>query len=253
MGQQNRSMLYNALKAHGWEPDQRYSSYSEDALRTLAQEQGLLPDEVLAQGRSEREAYQAQVRPKPAPIPEYAPTPQQQPSPVAPSAPRSNVPDPDELPGQRLNHPVEVIRVDDQGLEWYQEEVRKPAYPKPRGRRVLTYLDPGVKTETIQSGEYVETFEVSGNRLGRSAEVKVTLPSYQVGIYKDPRFPFKIHIYNDRTGFNLHEVEDYFGGADMVPRSCKRIYIENDMCYDIRTVIQTIDAMYRELILRGKA
>jgi len=237
MGQQDRTMLYHALKAHGWEPENRFSSYSEDALRTLAQERGLIPDAVIEESRSVHEEYQAQ----------------QQPSPVASSAPRSNVPDPNELPGQRLNAPVEVIRVDDQGLEWYQEEVRKPAYPKPRGRRVLTYLDPGVKTETIQSGEYVETFEVSGNRLGRSAEVKVTLPSYQVGIYKDPRFPFKIHIYNDRTGFNLHEVEDYFGGADMVPRSCKRIYIENDMCYDIRTVIQTIDAMYRELILRGKA
>jgi hypothetical protein len=216
MGQQDRAALYNALKAHGWEPEHRYSGYSEDDLKAIAQELGVLAPQIAAE------------------------------------PPRANAPDPAELPGQRQSQDPGVIRIDDEGREWLQEEVRKPAYPKPRGRRVLTYLDTGVKTETIKSGEYVETFEVAGERTGRPAEVKITLPSYQVGIYKDPRFPFKVHTYNDRSGFALADIEEYFGGAELVPRTCKRIYIENDLCYDIRSVVQTIDAQYRELILNGK-
>jgi hypothetical protein len=83
--------------------------------------------------------------------------------------------------------------------------------------------------------------------------VKITLPSYQVGIYKDPRFPFKIHTYNGREGFNLFEVEHYYGGSELVPATCKRVYIENDLCYDVRSVIQSIQNEYRQLQLMGKA
>jgi hypothetical protein len=144
------------------------------------------------------------------------------------------------------------IRQDDQGRVWYQEEVQKPAYPKPRGRRVLKYLETGVEVKTVQNGEYVETFEVAGVGAGKPAEVKITLPSYQVGIYKDPRFPFKIHTYNGREGFNLFEVQDYYGGAELVPEECKRLYIENDLCYDIRTVIRAISNEHRQLQLMGK-
>jgi hypothetical protein len=165
--------------------------------------------------------------------------------------PRSNAPDPDELPGQRINdNSSGPIRIDDKGREWYQEEVRKPAYPKPRGRRVLKYVETGVKTETVRNGEYIETFEVAGEMQGRPAEVKITLPSFQVGIYKDPRFPFKIHTYNGREGFDLFEVQKYYGGAELVPASCKRVYIENNLCYDVRSVIQTIQAEYRQLQLQ---
>ena len=158
------------------------------------------------------------------------------------------------MPGQRLNTNTEMqpIRQDEQGRIWYQEEVLKPAYPKPRGRRVLTYMDRGVVTETVQNGEYIETFEVAGKGVGKPAEVKITLPSYQVGIYKDPRFPFKIHCYNGREGFNLFEVAQYFGGTELVPPECKRVYIENDLCYDIRTVIRAIQTEYRQLQLTGR-
>lgn len=181
---------------------------------------------------------------------EEAPEPAPEP---APGPPVQTAADPDELPGQRLNKGYdEPIRVDEQGRTWYQEEVRKPAYPKPRGRRVLKYMDTGVKTETVQNGEYVETFEVAGVGDPKPAEVKITLPSYQVGIYKDPRYPFRIHCYNEREGFDLFEVQDFYGGAELVPETVKRIYIENDLCYDIRSVVRTIAAEHRHLQLQGK-
>lgn len=173
-----------------------------------------------------------------------------------PSIPVQAAADPNEMPGMRLNTTDaedEPIRIDDQGRAWYQEEVRKPAYPKPRGRRVLKYMERGVMTETVQNGEYVETFEVAGQGAPHPAEVKITLPSYQVGIYKDPRFPFRIHCYNGREGFNMFEVHDFYGGAEMVPTECKRVYIENDLCYDVRSVVRAIQNEHRQLQLMGRA
>lgn len=113
-------------------------------------------------------------------------------------------------------------------------------------------MDTGVRTETVQNGEYVETFEVSGDQAQRPAEVKITLPSYQVGIYTDPRFPFKIHCYDGREGFNRTDVQAYYGGSELVPDTIKRVYVENDLCYDIRSVIRTIQAEHRHLQLTGK-
>ena len=183
--------------------------------------------------------------------PEAAPEPQPRPA-LQQSAPQPA--DPEEMPAQRLNTKAddEVIRVDEQGRQWLQEEVRKPAYPKPRGRRVLTYFETGVEQQTVQNGEYVETFEVAGNRQGRAAEVKITLPSYQVGIYKDPRFPFKVHTYNGREAFDLFDVNNYYGGPELVPTTVKRVYIENKLCYDMRSVIAAIQAEHRALQLAGR-
>jgi hypothetical protein len=210
-----KALLYQQLKQEGLEPTRHYRDYTADGL--------------------ESELASAGVEPLPV---DEQPPPRQDP----------------ELPGQRLNtkDPDEVIRVDEQGREWLQEEVRKPAYPKPRGRRVLTYVDTGVKTETVKAGDYVETFEVAGERQGRPAEVKITLPSYQVGIYRDRRFPFKVHCYNGREGFDLFEVNEYYGGPELVPPTVKRIYIENDLCYDIRSVVQAINAEARALQLSGR-
>lgn len=239
-----KSDLYNALKASGKPLSTSYAQYTVDQLE------------------AELAFYQV-----PVVTVEDEPTP---PAPVTPeeqaiadqyarfdtaqAAPTPRAQDPEEMPGQRLNTKSEdePIRVDEQGRIWYQEEVLKPAYPKPRGRRVLTYIDSGVTTETVQNGEYVETFEVAGKGAGRPAEVKITLPSYQVGIYKDPRFPFKIHCYNGREGFDLFEVAMYFGGSELVPEECKRVYIENDLCYDIRSVIRAIQNEYRQLQLTGR-
>jgi hypothetical protein len=229
--------LYNALKASGAQLTTSYARYTVDELQEELQAAGVyepLPEHVITDG--------------PAPP---LPTPEERPYMGAPLQDKA---DPEEMPGQRLNTIAddEPIRIDEQGRAWFQEEVRKPAYPKPRGRRVLKYIDRGVMTETVQNGEYVETFEVAGVGAPHPAEVKITLPSYQVGIYKDPRFPFRIHVYNEREGFNLFEVHDFYGGAELVPAECKRVYIENDLCYDVRSVVRAIQNEHRQLQLMGK-
>lgn len=243
-----KSDLYNALKASGKPLSTSYAHYTVDQLQAelafyqvpvtkLEETTVIVEDErPIAEEYARFDTAMAQEAPVAKPV-----------VPVASQ-------DPEEMPGQRLNTNTEMtpIRQDEQGRVWYQEEVRKPAYPKPRGRRVLKYMETGVEVQTVQNGEYVETFEVAGVGAARPAEVKITLPSYQVGIYKDPRFPFKIHTYNGREGFNLFEVQDYYGGAELVPEECKRLYIENDLCYDIRTVIRAISNEHRQLQLMGK-
>ena len=159
----------------------------------------------------------------------------------------------DQYAGQRAYQPDEgetPIRVDDQGRTWFREEVRKPATPQPRARRRITYIDTGVKKETVVDGRFIETVEVAGDR--RTTEmVKITMPSYQVGIYLDPRFPFKIHVYNNNRGFDLFDVQKFYGGGDLVPPDILRTYVGNDLCYDIRSTIRSIQAEYRAQQLRG--
>lgn len=217
MSQHRKSELY-ALYKQIAEPTKHYRDYTTDELEGLLAEAGVDVTATMAQ------------------------------------PPVQSQPDPNEMPGQRLNTQAqdEVIRVDEQGREWYQEEVRKPAFPKPRGRRVLKYIETGTVKETVQNGEYVETFEVAGKGAGKPAEVKITLPSYQVGIYKDPRFPFRIHCYDGREGFDLFEVQNYYGGSELVPPQIKRVYIENDLCYDVRSVVRAIQDEHRQLMLTGR-
>jgi hypothetical protein len=170
------------------------------------------------------------------------------------AAPRQAEPDPAEFAGQHLNTkaPDEIIRVDDKGRQWIQNEIRKPATPQPRGRRVLQYTNTGTETKsvTLEDGT-VESFEVAG-RGTRTAEVKITLPSYQVGIYRDPRFPFKVYTYGGVNGFDLFEVQEFYGGPELVPASIKRMYVSNVLCYDVRTTIQAIEAEARQLALQGR-
>jgi hypothetical protein len=228
-----KAALYNLYKQHAV-PEKHYRNYSADELTLLLDELGVDTSTAL----------------NPPPLPET----EQEPYPelILPDPVRAQ--DPNEMPSQRLNTQAddEVIRVDENGRRWIQEEVRKPAYPKPRGRRVLKYMETGTKVETVQNGEYVETFEIAGTEAGRPAEVKITLPSYQVGVYKDPRFPFKIHCYDGREGFDMFDVEEFYGGPEMIPASVKRVYIENVLCYDIRSVIRTISAEHRQLMLSGR-
>jgi hypothetical protein len=114
-------------------------------------------------------------------------------------------------------------------------------------------MDTGVQEKTVVDADgTVETFEVSGTAARRPSEVKITLPSYQVGIYKDRRFPFKIHVYNGNQGFDLFEVQNYYGGAELVPTEVKRMYVENVLCYDIRTTVRAIQTEFRQLQLAGK-
>lgn len=256
MGAQYKAELYQLYKLTGRTMEKHFRDYTEAELTQMLADAGV---DIGASLRSETvpEAPLGAVEEEAATI-EDMPVELQQalaaklPPPQPSEQPRAA--DPDEMPGQRLNSKSEdeVIRVDEHGRQWLQEEVRKPAYPKPRGRRVLKYLDTGVQQMTAQAGEYVETFEVAGDRAGRPAEVKITLPSYQVGIYRDPRLPFKIHCYNGREGFDLREVEEFYGGVEMVPEKVKRVYIENDLCYDIRSVVRAISDEHRHLQLTGK-
>ena len=221
MSQGTKSQLYQELKSAGVVFDRHYREYSTDELQASV--------DLLRQ----QPGY---VAPAPKPVepqlrlrqaePEYA-------------AQRAYQRDDGEKP----------IRTDENGFIWFREEVKKPAFPKSRARRKLTYLEPGVTSQTVVNGKYVETFEVAGDE-HRTGEVRITMPSYQVGVYLDPRFPFKVHVYNDNRGFDLFDVQKFYGGGDLVPQEIKRLYVANDLCYDIRTTIRAIQAEARQLQLK---
>jgi len=160
----------------------------------------------------------------------------------------------EEIAGLHINThgPDDPIRIDSRGRLWFQDEVRKAAIAKPRMRRKLSYKDTGVRTVTTRNvlGLVEESFEVAGDRTV-DMEVKVTLPSWQVGIYLDPNLQdFRIHVYGDQRGLDRMDVLRYFGGKDLVPSTCKTVYVGNDLCYDINSVRDTIERIYRENILR---
>lgn len=251
MSQTDKAAFYKALKAAGVTFDKHYREYSTEELATAytaLKDGGAITEPV--------PPYAPVEPPETITDPAWtqAPAATQQPRQAPPQPPVRAQADPKEMAGQRLNSkaPDEVIRIDELGRHWLQEEVLKPAYPKPRGRRVLDYVETGTKMVETKNGDYVESFEVAGDQPGRAAQVKITLPSYQVGIYRDPRFPFKVVTYNGNEGFDLFEVQDYYSGAEMVPAEIKRKYVENVLCYDIRTVIRAIQTEYRQLQLAGK-
>lgn len=236
MSQSTRAELYQTLKGAGVGFDKPYNQLKTDELQAAYDELVSIP-------------LPKQVSPQAAGPPPAELDTQQHGSMGGQPVPRQER-KVDEMAGERLNtkDEMEPIRTDEAGRIWYQEEVRKPSFAKPRGRRVLKYIDQGVKTETAQNGEFVETFEVAGDRAVAS-EVKITLPSYQVGIYQDPRFPFKTICYNEKAGFSLFGVQEFYGGEELVPASIKRTYVENMLCYDIPTTIQAIEAEYRRITL----
>ena len=231
-----RSAYWKALKQAGWAPEKKFVQYRTEELAAVATELGVDPQPIEF------------IPPEPEPVSEYPPIPQAAETQSIPNKPK----DPEELAGMRQSEGLQPIRTDDQGRVWFQEEVLKPATPKPRGRRVLRYQETGVEQETMQVGEYTETFEVAGKGPGRASEIKITLPSYQVGIYQDPRFPFKVITYNGNEGFDLGDVEGYYGGAELVPTTVKRKYVENTLCYDVRSVINSIQTEYRQNQLAGR-
>jgi len=164
----------------------------------------------------------------------------------------------DERAGLRINThgPDDVLRVDSQGRVWYQDEVRKPAIPKPRMRRKIRYIDPGVKevTKYREDGFIDETFEVAGDDM-KEAEYKVTLPSWQTGIYYDPRLPFRVHTYNGRRGFDMKDVMRFYGGLDLIPAAIQQasLYVGGDLCYDILKVREAMERELREATLMRSA
>jgi hypothetical protein len=158
-----------------------------------------------------------------------------------------------ELPTQRRSDELTPIRTDEQGRVWFQEIIEKSSLAKPRGYRVFREMGTGVKTVHIEDdGQgFSETIEVAdGSR--KPLEVKVGIPTWQVGIYKDPQFPmFKIVEYRSARGFFRQDVEEYFGGADVLPEGIETIYVGNLMCYPIREVVVAINREYNMLKRRG--
>lgn len=266
MSQQEKASYFRALKDAGVQFDKHYREYTTaelkqayDALRKGTEPTPPPPSldvppvtlplaEQAERAAAQRESQRAEQNEALADMAKNHERAQRQ-APVPTSQPN-----PDELPGMRLNTGgIDTpIRTDEQGRIWYQEEVLKPGYAKPRGRRVLQYTNRGAVQQTVQDGQFIETFEVDGTGPAQTGEIKITLPSYQTGIYKDPRFPFRIHTYNGVQGFDFFEVADYYGGTDLVPATIKRMYVENVLCYDIRTTVQTIQAEFRQLQLTGR-
>lgn len=265
MAQRERAAYYRALKRAGYTFDRHYREYKLDELKKaweiVAEREGItepvevpepsqppLPspqdrgDEIqelknLLNGAKEAVAALAKMLP--------AKTPNQ-------AKPRL---DPNQHAGVTLNTHAEheVIEVDQYGNKWLQKEVAKPAFPKPRGRRILRYDDPGVRTEQVKVGEYIETFEVADDsRTPVPSEVKITLPSFQTGIYLSPEFPWRIHTYQGARGFNLFDVQEYYGGSDLVPDTIKRCYVSNDLCYDISSTIRAVENEFRERVLKSE-
>ena len=228
MSQGQKAALYRELKEAGTAFDQPYRNYNTEQLLGMVRELRSQP------------GYQAPANPPPPLQPQETYRPPEQPA--------------DTMAGLRAYHDGEKPhRVDEQGFAWYRDEVRKPSIPSPRARRKLSYIDPGVRKETVVSGMYTETVEVAGDEQ-RTGEIRITMPSYQVGIYRDPRMPFKIHVYNENRGFDLFDVEAFYGGADLVPAEVKRVYIEDTLCYDIRTTIRAIQTEHRQnQLMRGLA
>lgn len=278
MAQGEKSAYYQALKREGYEFDRHYREYTTEELKALVDERGLpvtppAPADPLPPRTDEFHAFQAQLNQLTQVVTNLARlvTPEQRVAEAA-AAPTRRAPqeqgiadrgvkpmttslDPSQHAGITLNSHTDqdVLKIDEYGNKWLQLEVPKPAGPKPRGRRVLKYQDPGVVKEQIRVGDYVEEFEVAGDaRNSRPAEIKVTLPSYQTGIYLSPQFPFRIHTYQGARGFNLFDVRDYYGGRDLVPSSIKTTYVSNDLCYDIGSTVRAIETEYRERVLRAE-
>lgn len=267
MSAAEKGFYFRRLKAAGVQFDKHYRDYTTDELKqadNMAVEQGLYEaptEKELAELAEKIHKKKTRDEPKQAePVDQEAADffgfakvePEKQATaPPAPARPQLG-----EMAGERLNTkaPEEILFVDEQGRQWLQKEVLKPAFPKPRGRRVLRYNDPGVRQVTAKEGQYTETFEVAGDpRNSTPSEIKITLPSYQVGIYRDQRYPFKVVTYNGRSGFDRQEVEAYYGGAEMVPPTAKRTYVENVLCYDMRSVVRAINEEFRTLRLSGRA
>lgn len=238
MTQATKGALWQELKAAGVQFPLHYREYTMEQLERV---------------KSDLEAAKNQPAMPQVPKPQLP----QQPVPFAVPEPErpvvaAPVPTRDTEAGLRLNThgEDEPIRIDPNGRIWYQDEVRKKSFAAPRGRRVYRYNDPGFRQQThIEKDGSTESFEMPGDRSVPS-EAKVTLPSFQVGIYRDPNSPFRVHTYADQRGFDLFDVEKFYGGPDYVPEGVKRIHVYTSLCYDIRSVVKAIKEEHRELVLR---
>lgn len=241
-----KGAYWRALKALGHPFEHHYREYKEAELRDLYE--ALTPEQqaqypvLVKTPQREKEAQPVHTIPAQSlemPETRHSEVPETRPSPPVLEIPFSDTPL-DRYASMRGDWPMVPLRRDSQNRVWFQEEVRQPGYAAPRARRKIQYMETGVERRTFtMSDGSTETVEVAGNEQ-RASEVRITLPSYQVGIYQDPRYPFKVHVYADQEGFDLEEVEGFYGGSEMVPADVKRIYISNVLCYDIRTTLRAI-------------
>jgi hypothetical protein len=227
--QAERKALWDELLAEGWQPSKHYREHSVQELQ-----------DNLSQIRQER-ATKAQPTPddfvRQAELDALLETPA------------------DTIAGIRTSTPDEKpIRIDETGKIWYRDYIPKPGYAKERGKRVLEFIDPGVRTAHVKdgNGSIVESFEVPGNAQ-RPGRATIALPSYQIGLYRDPALLgefFKIHVYGDKRVFDFFDVEKYFGGRHQIPKTCKRDYADTMLGFDIDSVIEAIDNEYRDKVLK---
>lgn len=213
MASTSRSELWQALKAINYPFTKKYAEYTVDELEAIHQQ-------LLKQAEAKTGVV-------------------------------GRAKDQSEVPTQRRADELTPIRTDETGRIWFQEEIQKSSLAKPRGYRVFREMGTGVKLETIDSGDgYTETIEVpDGTR--KPLEVKVGIPTWQVGIYKDPQFPFRIVEYRTARGFYRQDVEEFFGGPDVLPENIKTSYVGNLLCYPIRDVVIAINREYNMLQKRG--
>lgn len=254
MSNTTKSSYYQGLKSLGYEFEHHYRKYTTEQLQAkyleltggedLPSETASATEEILVAGEEAGPDY-SQLLDDMRDFSEAEPA-------KAASIPQREEPAllDTAIAGSNALRELQVIEVDAQGREWLQREIRKPASPRPRGRRVLKYQDPGVVRKTVDDGQYTEEVELPGE--GRvNSEVRVTLPSFQVGIFRHRKFPFNIITYAGNEGFDFFQVNEFFGGAEMVPNSVKRKYVEHVLCYDIRLTIQAIRNEHRQLQLTG--
>lgn len=244
MSQASKAELWKELKDAGVEFPLHYREYNTAQLQAAVDKlRGVSTGDPQSEEQPPVEFSPENFR---AAMQDFADTPQQ----AAPTIPVTS--EKSEHAGMQFTAQAEdePIRIDPEtGFIWYRDEVRKAAFPKPRGRKVVKYNDPGVKTVTQSNGQYTESFELPGDN-NRPSEARITLPSYQVGLYRQSAdHPFRTYVYNEAEGYHLFDVENYYGGAERVPASVKRIYVSTELCYDIRSVHQAIESEYRERVL----
>lgn len=144
---------------------------------------------------------------------------------------------------------TDPLRVDSLGRVWYVDEILKSAVPKPRMvRKTKSYSSnvEVVKTKRPDGG-LDETFEIAGQER-HEIEIRTSMPTSQVGLYRDPRFPFRIHQYNGRRGFDHEEVRDFYGGLQLIPTRIQEgtIYIDLVLCFDMNIVRDAMESELRD-------
>ena len=263
MSHSEKSRLYQELKSSGYTFEKHYNAYTTEELQTISRasvtpaepQEELLSFFNIDMSSTGDSEPGLDVEPEPyvaEELPSFSASDEPSlPQFVAAGAELAHL-DPD-LAGSRAYQDLTLIEVDDLGREWYQKEVRKSTSAAPRGRRVITYTDPGVVTATVQTdARYQETVEMPGTGR-RVAEARITLPSWQVGKYRRPGIPFLIITYAGNEGFDFTEVNKYFGGTALVPATVKRKYVEGTLCYSVQSVVFTIKDMARNIRLTGLA